>query len=154
MPDNGLMTTENGGGLMSKDDLDDKFKKFLKKLAREKNRTKKETLDDRLKKFFKNVAKEKNRKKYERLFKKFMKKERNKFGAFVGVGTGAGLIEGGSLGVAMVGTAFGVPLAVAGAVAGVAGYGAYKAGEAFYKNKKKKEKDKERKKAKKKKKKK
>lgn len=98
------------------------------------------TLDERFKKFLKNVAKEKDRKKYKKLFKEFMKKEHNKVGAFVGAGVGAGLIEGGALGVAVAGTAFGAPLWLAGAGTGLACYGIYKAGEPLYKKMKKKRK--------------
>lgn len=89
-----------------------------------------EPLDSRLNKFIKKCANKEDRKKYKKLFKDFTKKhagkDYSKAGACVGVGAGAGLIQGGSLGVAVAGTAFGVPLVVAGAGVGLAGYGAYK----------------------------
>ena len=75
----------------------------------------KEHIDKRIKKLLKNLKKNK------------------KAGAFVGVGAGVGLIEGGSVGVAVAGTAFGIPLVVAGATVGLAGYGLYKAGESLLK---------------------
>ena len=62
------------------------------------------------------------------------KTEFTKASAFIGAGAGAGLIKGGALGVAFGGTAVGVPLVVAGAGIGLAGYGAYKAGQAIYKD--------------------
>ena len=65
-------------------------------------------------------------------------KEYKKEGAWVGICAGAGAIKGGSLGVAVAGTAFGVPLVVAGAGVGLAGYGAYKAYQAIKKDLKKK----------------
>ena len=87
-----------------------------------------EPLDSRLKKFIKNCGKKEDRAQYKKLFKDFVKKqsgkEHNKAGAFIGLG--AGLIEGGALGVAIAGTGFGVPLVVAGAGVGLAGYGAYR----------------------------
>ena len=75
--------------------------------------------------------------------KKHGSKEHNKAGAFVGAGACAGLIEGGAIGVAIAGTGFGVPLVIAGAGVGLAGYGAYKVGEAVYKEIKKADKKKE-----------
>ena len=100
----------------------------------------KESFSDRFNKFRENFPKQENMKAHKKNFKDFLKKqvgkEHNKAGAFIGAGVGAGLIEGGGLGVAIAGTAFGVPLVVAGGVVGLAGYGAYKVGETIYKKRK------------------
>ena len=109
----------------------------------------KEHVDKRIKKLLKNFPKKQNFKKHSTLFKKYVKtkkgKEYSKAGAFVGVGAGVGLIEGGAVGVAVAGTAFGVPLVIAGATVGLAGYGLYKASEAVLKETKNEKKtDKER----------
>lgn len=54
-----------------------------------------------------------------------MEKEFFKAGAFVSGGAGAGLVKGGAIGIAGFGSPS-VPLVVAGAVAGLAGYVVYK----------------------------
>ena len=53
--------------------------------------------------------------------------------AFVGVPTVAGVVQGGSIGIAILGGAFGAPLWAAGAGAGIAGYGVYKIGKTVLK---------------------
>ena len=108
--------------------LEDRAKKFLKNFPKPKN--KKE-----YKKLLKILSEQKNKKEYEELLK-FLKTDKGKASAFVGAGATVGLIEGGAVGLAVAGTAFGIPAVVAGAVVGVAGYGAYKAGESFFKDKK------------------
>ena len=115
---------------MSKESLDARIKKLLKNFQKPKNKKEYEKL-------LKILSEQKNKKEYEELLK-FLKSEKGKAWAFVGAGAGAGLLKGGALGVAVGGTAFGLPLVVAGAGVGLACYGAYKAGESIFKDKKEK----------------
>ena len=61
------------------------------------------------------------------------KKEWQKAGTCAGVGAVAGCLEGGAIGIAAFGGAVGVPVVVAGAVVGLAGYGLYKGGKSIVK---------------------
>ena len=61
------------------------------------------------------------------------KKEFVKAGTLISAGAGVGQSIGGSIGIAAFGGAVGVPLVLAGGAMGLIGYGAYKMGEAYFK---------------------
>ena len=61
------------------------------------------------------------------------KTEFTKASVMVGAGAGIGQSIGGSIGIAAFGGAVAMPLVVAGALVGLAGYGAYKACDSWFK---------------------
>ena len=62
------------------------------------------------------------------------KKEFVKAGTLISAGAGVGQTIGGSIGIAAFGGAVGVPLFIVGGAVGLLGYGAYKMGEAYFKD--------------------
>ena len=62
------------------------------------------------------------------------KKEFVKASSLIGAGAGVGEVIGGSIGIAAFGGAVGIPLVIVGGTVGLLGYGAYKMGEAYFKD--------------------